>query len=383
MKRILKYSLFALVFMIGFSNVSAKTYTSYKEGDKITVNVNGTSKVDFYVVSDSDSSKNKVEAISKTAQGGLIEQSQINYDLLDEWTNVEGMRSINANQISSSFIFQNSLEFKAPAWAITDFPYWTNDFITTIEGKNIRYYVRNQGDYSEIALANAGSDGVAIKAYLRPVITVDKEFVVGGVTLSEDDKLWQKFTDKFKTTDLVKELKEVSGNEVNFISTLDSLKVMLKSDGKEYVTNFTYSNGVLTYVPSSTDEEKIVDSIWIHNCVLALSNMKGYDYKKVVEWLNERTDFKLATDGIEFTLKDLNISSGDSSVTLESAFTAFKLDIKNGLKDFKTSNDNKEETVENPKTGLEVLGLGTLLILCIGSIIYIKMRKYSKFPQSL
>ena len=58
------------------------------------------------------------------------------------------------------------------------------------------------------------------------------------------------------------------------------------------------------------------------------------------------------------------------------------MDIKNGLKlsDVPVKEPEKEDTVKNPSTGLTSYGMLAIIVL-IGGIVYLLIRKQSKFPK--
>lgn len=228
---------------------------------------------------------------------------------------------------------------------------------------------------------------------IRPIITVSKDYVVGGSYVSEEETLWNNFVEAFKKTELVKTLEEPESNSVNITNTSDSLKVVMSDGTNSWTTDFTYADGVVTFVPSNNEDNALVDGLWVANCIYALAELKGYDVDKLSEWLDEDKAYTLAVDGIEleteeFTTTDEN-ELGTSTLTTDKILS-FKLDIKNGLKTFsnKVEEDQKDvvedEVVENPKTGdatrYIILGLGASLV--IGTVAYMKSRKYSKFPQA-
>ena len=74
---------------------------------------------------------------------------------------------------------------------------------------------------------------------------------------------------------------------------------------------------------------------------------------------------------------------GICSTSNTGKFDSFKLDIKNGIKSFNTTEDKKEETVENPKTGnFTQYGIITVAIIAVGTLGYVSIRKFNKFPQA-
>ena len=58
--------LMTAAFMWGIGNIKAKTYNTYNRGNKITINLNDSTKLDFYVIEDSDKDNNKVIALAKS-----------------------------------------------------------------------------------------------------------------------------------------------------------------------------------------------------------------------------------------------------------------------------------------------------------------------------
>ena len=93
-RKILFLGLLAIMLFCGIGKVDAKTtYTAYKAGDKITVNVSDSTKLDFYVIADSDASSSTVEAImaetsypTKTSYGN-IDITLASYAV--SWTNID------------------------------------------------------------------------------------------------------------------------------------------------------------------------------------------------------------------------------------------------------------------------------------------------------
>lgn len=223
------------------------------------------------------------------------------------------------------------------------------------------------------------------EAYVKLIIEIAKENVVGGTYISEDETLWDKFIEEFKNTEIFKTMEEPETNTVDIESTSDSLKVVLSIGTNSWTTNFKYANGIVTYVPSDNDEDISIDGIWSLNCLYALSNIKGYDFEKVSNWLKEDRQFTLATDGIEFEIKDVieEINSSEAhGIGTVTTYSSFKLDIKNGLKTFSNEEDKKDEVAENPKTG-NYYAYGILCaVALVGGSSYLVIRKRSKFPKS-
>lgn len=216
----------------------------------------------------------------------------------------------------------------------------------------------------------------------------------------EEDELWDKFVEKYKSTELIKSYED-SEATVEITSTENSLKVVLTNETKSWTTNFTYEDGILTYVPSNNEESMMKEGIFVSNAIYALADLYEYDIEQLKAWLkeNDPKDFTLEKDGVEVKLIKIEQESNGSSISVETP-SSFKLDLKSGLKSFekylneenkeekeeiKTENKKEENTskdkVENPKTGMN-LGFGILiLVILMGGIGYFLIRKQSKFPK--
>lgn len=428
-KNILGYCLVAVLVFMGIVNVEAKTYTTYQVGDEITVNVNDSTQSKFLVIEDKNDT---VKAIYKGALGADIkwpeqmttssctfEGSVVDLALKERtasWSNVTNITLPTANDIVGEFDYTNYDK-------MDELVAQTNPSgagIVHLENLNgVPFYALNGNapgskifTNSVVSYNNSGTTGCEIYVYgyaqvefpyfyfsvfeegsISPIITVSKDYVVGGSYVSEEETLWNNFVEAFKKTELVKTLEEPESNSVNITNTSDSLKVVMSDGTKSWTTDFTYADGVVTFVPSNNEDNALVDGLWVANCIYALAELKGYDVDKLSEWLDEDKAYTLAVDGIEleteeFTTTDEN-ELGTSTLTTDKILS-FKLDIKNGLKTFsnKVEEDQKDvvedEVVENPKTGdatrYIILGLGASLV--IGTVAYMKSRKYSKFPQA-
>lgn len=203
--------------------------------------------------------------------------------------------------------------------------------------------------------------------------------------IAKNDEIWNKFIDEFKKTSIVNSLKE-AGFTVNIVSTNSNLEIELSDDNNYWFTEFTYADGILTYVPSTDDEDLQADSTWIINSIYALSNIKGYNVDKLIEWLDGNDNVKLDKDGIEFTTKDIVLTENNEIVDITAntqIFTKYKLDIKNGIMTYKESNNEQtvsnDPTIENPKTGAFISIV--LLVGILGGSTYVihNLKKKNKF----
>lgn len=426
-RNILMCGLISLALFMGFTNVEAKTYTTYNVGDEITVNLNDKLKEKFLVI---ENNSDSVKAIYKGALGEDIKWPEamttttctFDGSVVDQalkqrtatWTNATNVTLPTANDIVGEFDYTSKTALEElgartnPAGGLVHLENLTNvPFYALNNEEGSRIFTNSVVNYSELTSTDceifvygyAMTDfpffylSVYKEGSIRPIITVSKDYVVGGSYVSEEETLWNNFVEAFKKTELVKTLEEPEDNTINITNTSDSLKVVMSDGTNSWTTDFTYADGVVTFVPSNNEDNALVDGLWVANCIYALAELKGYDVDKLSEWLDEDKAYTLAVDGIEleteeFTTTDEN-ELGTSPLTTDKILS-FKLDIKNGLKTFsnKVEEDQKDvvedEVVENPKTGdatrYIILGLGASLV--IGTVAYMKSRKYSKFPQA-
>jgi len=195
MKR-LNYLLLAILLLsVGLITVDAKTYTSYKKGDKITVNVNDSTKLDFYVIE--DSSTEAVTAIYDGVLGddfyfgpttnsiaGSTAESKLK-ELTSTWKNPTEIRLVKASEIISGIKVSTdtSEDFTEPSYFNMGKSYWTQD--VTVNGD--KYYplvVTSWITYSQLHSAIEGAPSST--GAIRPVITVLKDNVVDGISEEAD-----------------------------------------------------------------------------------------------------------------------------------------------------------------------------------------------------
>lgn len=416
MKRKNKLKLFlacliSVSFMCGIGNIKAKTYNTYKKGDKITVNVNNSTKLNFYVMEDNN---DKVVAIYENVLGELIEfgasangyegsnaQTKLN-DLTSSWNNVIEKRLVKADEIISNTTLSDNFNetFTTPSYLCNGTSYWLLDTYKDSTSVIITpFMVRSWTVFCDLTSASDDTENqVRLTSYIRPVITVSKENVIGGVIEDENDKAWDAFVDAFGKTDIMKTTKESSNIVVS--STDSTLKIKLVYNNNTYESSFTYANGILKYVPStsSLEDAPLVDSLWIANSLYALCAVKNYDIEKVQAWLEENTNLKIATDGIEFVEKEVNITEngewGDLNMS-STAFSKFELNIVDGLKTYKplplhnggqtTPNNDSQTTLdditENPKTGAGLNIVLVIVLLLVGAEIVISAKKKDIFKR--
>lgn len=384
-----------MLFMFGIVSVDAKTYTSYSVGDKIEVKVNDNEKLEFYVVKDN---QDKVDAIYTGSLGDEFKflwefgdscsftDTNISEELekrTSNWDNVNNVKLPSADDIIAGFDYSSLDELDemgaqtnpeghgmihlenlndVPFYALNNSSgskFFTDSLVIDKNGLNETCWIYAYGyaltDFPFLYVYSGEGD-YSSTGNIRPMINVSKDYVVNGLKVDENDTLWEEFVDKFKKTETVEVYEEPDDNSVIIESTDKTLKVTLHSNGSNTVTNFTYDNGIVTYVPSNNDENLFVDSIWVYNCIETLSDLKGYDIEKVSGYLEQEKQFVLDKDGIEFAYKDVSIEGDSPFVDIGlsiNAFSKFKLDIKNGLKklsDYTIDDDNSDDGNENNQT---------------------------------
>ncbi len=397
--------LMTAAFMCGIGNIKAKTYNTYNRGNKITINLNDSTKLDFYVIEDSDKDNNKVIALAKSFTDNntytFDEASALLLTKKSEWNNVLNVDFATAKQLVGStpeFSDSNSkATFTEPGWVSNegmDFTtYWLKDIAQ--DGSHMAIYGADTHYNTQFHVILKDDTE---KIYTRFLVETTKENVVGGVIEDENDKAWDAFVEAFGKTDIMKTMKESSNIVVS--STDSTLKIKLVYNNNTYESSFTYANGILKYVPStsSLEDAPLVDSLWIANSLYALCAVKNYDIEKVQAWLEENTNLKIDTDGIEFVEKEVNITEngewGDLNMS-STAFSKFELNIVDGLKTYKPLPlDNNEQTTpnkdsqttldditENPKTGAGLNIVLVIVLLLVGAGIVISAKKKDIFKR--
>ena len=151
-----------------------QTYLEYEVGDKITVQVNDTETIDFYVIEKSSSRTKNVKAImidslttdsiawcsectTNTNGSTTITETLNSYG----WTNVTEKRLITVNEFNS--VLANITNAENQTWISGD--YWTS----TIYGTTYAYYVNSSSEVVEDLITNTHK--------IRPVIKVSKTYI--------------------------------------------------------------------------------------------------------------------------------------------------------------------------------------------------------------
>lgn len=416
MKKMLAIMLSAFVLFSGMNIVDAKNYKTYNTGDEITVNVDGTNLYKFYVISDSGSD---LVALSKDVVDSSVDFGKINYEdainkinsLKTAWTNTSDVYLPTMQLIfGDSTSFTDSFDFTTPAYALSKTNYWTStEFF--INGETWIWTISTKLDGTGVT----GISDKVSKAAVKPVINISKDHVEGAVlsddsstggmgdatpdddnniigtggyyTPTEDEMIWFDFKDAYFSTDYYSEIED---NTVTVsIINREIVFVVNAGNSDEYNFKFKYCDGLITYEPSNNNE--YCDSIeykYVLNAIYALAKLKNYNFDTLSEFLDSKNNLTIDQDGIEYKEGECTSCVNDGTVTgcatfNTGKFDSFKLDVKNGIKSFNTTEDKKEETVENPKTGnFTQYGIITVAIIAVGTLGYVSIRKFNKFPQA-
>ena len=201
--------------------------------------------------------------------------------------------------------------------------------------------------------------------------------VVDGLNPNTKDELWEKFVEKYKKTGILDSFEDTYNFDIQ--STENSLKIIYSNnEGISGETNFSYEDGILTYIPSKDESLKFLETLFVSNSIQAVVDLYGYDSKKIDAWVEQDRKLTLDNDGIEFEKVTKKEVDGDSFLQYD-IFNSFKIDIR-GFKSFESEN-KPEELKKNPSTATN-LGYGILItILVTGILGYIYIKKQSKFPK--
>ncbi len=241
------------------------------------------------------------------------------------------------------------------------------------------------------------------------------------------DTVWSTFVDQMISKSLEEMISlvdyeyEVNDENVKVTIYFDSwMQILLGLDISEYTVEFTYKDGILTYIPKEkVDFTIIIDNTIITKVLEILAEKNNTELDALENYLDNKTNLSLATDGIAIKkaiynmpansllgMETMSISEDEVMPTSEDGsteypyYTLFQLDVANGIKtsdnkveylsndteevkeDTVSTTEVKEETVENPKTGVyTTISIVAFLSMVIGSLTYLRVRNKSKFPQ--
>ena len=376
-KNLFKLLTLLICVFVGVNYASAKEYSEYKVGQEIEVRINDEETRKFYVLNKSSKSDCTLNAISKDVVGEAMAYADIDKyieeTLADSWVKI-GLENISIPKIQTilgdDVELEEDLVVNDPEWAVANEDYWT------ITGDAEKKWVIEKGNIT----GSANPVAVTEKRYIRPVITVSKEIIIGGTNLSKEEYAWSNFSTLIKNE--VNSFYEDSEDEkVEIISDDSSMKIKFTDSESTYETNFTYEKGIMSYVKPATITDKILkDSFWIEQMIDIFAEYKNYDKKEVDIMLEstKESDLTLKDYGIVLKSEKKENKEEDKTETYK-YYTSFKLDLVNGFPQIEKKTNSSTE--KNPNTGsFNIAGIFVLIMLICG-LTYIVIRKKSLFPK--
>ncbi len=335
MKKKILVLLIAVMFFALVGDVKAlKMYNDFKPGDKVNVYLNENETGEFTVI---ENDTDTITAIYNTYYGD--ENSLYNYDeakkIIDEikkdWIIVDKVSFISPSDIVDNF---NNIdtEFTSPAWAVTDFPYWTS----------------TQSFYVENSVIKKGT--TTDKAYVRPVIRIAKTYVKEGVNRP---KTWDEFVEYY--INYVE-----SSVKINYTYDANGLTASMidPENNEEYFAKYEFDGNSLTLIEDN-NSEMVVDLLSYLYEILP--------FESKVEVDQSVTDNGINHENLKFVYDLENYKT-----------TEFKVDLNYFLDFNSNSNNQVSDVVNNPKTSdVNVLLVG-MSILLVGAITIVGIKKLKK-----
>lgn len=393
MKKMFIY-LFALSFMfIGVNSVSAKIFNEFKKGDEISVKLNENESGKFYVLDDKG---DYVIAIYKDVLGDVFyfgpgtgtlgssfEASKAYSELKRltmSWIYPNTIDLISAQDIKSDLDLENQEHYdtKDPIFHIGKF-YWTKTIVSGEKDSYFPYLVTSWSTYSN--LHTAISESPANSGYIRPVINIDKIYV-------EEAAIKITSWDQFINT--LKEYLDVQITGMRLSYTDKSLEI--KNDDETHVEKYSYDGKLLTLTEIKETRTFGYTSV---DEFLYYTNLKYFEYDSDTEHINDSdTQLSISTDeNLSFkfliNLKDGQVESArfeNYSVNLSyfldiPSSDQIKNDEKSENQDKTESKDKKQEEIKNPNTGINTQYKILSIVVLLGIVTYLIIKKKSKFPK--
>ncbi len=393
MKKMFIY-LFALSFMfVGVNSVSAKIFNEFKKGDEISVKLNENESGKFYVLDDKG---DYVIAIYKDVLGDVFyfgpgsgslgssfEASKACSELrrlTESWIYPNTKDLISAQDIKSDLDLENQEQYdmKDQIFHIGK-SYWTKTIVNG-EGENyFPYLVTSWSTYSN--LHTAISESPANVGYIRPVINIDKIYVEEAAIKITS---WDQFINSLKEYLDV----QIAGMKLSY--TDKSLEI--KSDDETHVEKYSYDGKLLTLTEIKETETFGYISV---DEFLYYTNLKYFEYDSDTEYINDSdTQLSISTDEnllfkFLINLKDGQVESArfeNYSVNLSyfldiQSSDQIKNDEKSENQDKTESKDQKQEEIKNPNTGINTQYKILSIVVLLGIVTYLIIKKKSKFPK--
>lgn len=392
-----------LLLFVGMVNVDAKTYTSYKRGDKISVNINEESKLDFYVIENSN--EEFVTAIYEGVLGddfyfapttnsitGSEAETKLN-ELTSAWNNPTEIRLIKATEVISGVDVTEDLDqdFSEPSYLNIGKSYWTQDVVANGD----IYYpilVTSWITYSNLHATQPGapSSGGAI----RPIITISKEYVEGGVKEEEklpevDDTKWKELKAGIKKNEtmLLFNNEEYSINFDETDANVFKITVSKKDNSVTYDFILNYKDGIMKYESQENEPEgfELVNGFVIPGVIQEFCKLYDYDYEVFVTWLEENEGkLTLVGNGITYELKEYNYEDKGEGYDFSMSgdyFESLSINIAYPITGFTNSGMGgavEEEKEPNANTGdLDIIMIASAMMIFAGTAIVAYKKRNS------
>ncbi len=380
MKKKKYFSLMLLIIMlmtlVAPINVGALSYTGYKRGDEIEIQLAEGVTSKFYVVEDSSTTKATVIAVHKDY---VNEETTYNYEeavsqletLQSTWTNVTKVSLPTMTDLFVNPSLDKEFNFKDPAWAVVDKDdafYWTSTEATYEEKQDSYWVVQKKTASDDGNIGTATGKAKTEKGYLRPTVTVRKVNIVGNKDrdyteeeLQKGKEQWKKLVDNTKKNleDLLKDSEDYTYEFDTAKENVFTVKLTSKVNQKTYTITFHYFEGVVAYTLPEDEPEGYEEahSLTLKALISEYCKLYNYDFEKFINWLNK--DLCLDLNGVYFKNRnDLLIE--------------FYVNVVEGVTGYTETPEEK-----NPSTGdvnMFVIVGGMLLVVGLGVASYKKIK---------
>ena len=357
-KRILTFLIIISICMFSNINNVNATNKTYKANDLVVIKINDTTGYEFYILEDSDESSDEVTAIFRNVLGEEMTFTPNNTiftnSLLDNtlkqltstWSNPTNIRLINKNEVQNNDVFRGR-----------NYLYWTQTI--ELEGAEFFPYIVNilqiSGGlgtemYSIEPLRINDANKEEYKAYIRPVITIKKEFIEER----ETDKLWTELTNKIKENIAEQNNEKDTTSTVTVTNDRSNLQFITTKSNGTYETKYTYKNGIIELVNTDniTSEQATINYLLTLNILSSYAQIKGYSDEEILNFLiyTSNQEATLENDGYEFTSKTFEETTENSSSKITVPVT-FSIDANTLDEEYNkclASQSTKEENQQQP-----------------------------------
>ena len=355
-----KKFLFIIMCLLFITNVNAKTYTNYNIGDIVTLSKGNDTTSEWIVIENSDPTKDTIKLLKASAAtseaiqynpiwkrnntyaGSNIEKEVNKYkNILGINEYLTEIRLPSKDDLKLLGCASNCKDEGASSW-LYNVGYW----LSNIKDSNMVYRVSSSGKIAVESVDNY--------FHLRPVIVVSKDAIKDGYKNDE-----RTFDNIDITCD--KELK--SGQEFECIIKIDklvqSMNFDLKIEGLSILDEYVFEN--------ATWNEDLE--------ILGEYEKEGISLTKLSG--QEESDILLKLSGISKELKeDSKIKFTFKNVKLYDEVLDYQ-NIDSIEKELTFLKEEKQELIENPKTGIGSIILILTILSIFGGLTYFVVNKYS------